>query len=94
MDTNSGSTGGAVRRTPVVTFGILLAGLWTLLVALSVFNAVQWGELFAAPTYVGTAAISGIVGLVVMAVTLGLLVVLYGEVSSDGSTPSTWPPRE
>lgn len=80
----------AVRRSPWVTFGLLLATLWILVVWVQLFGALD----LSAVGYLGQGALSGVVGLVVMAIALGLLVVLFGELTSSEPGPEPWPPRE
>ncbi|MFB6161207.1 MAG: hypothetical protein ABEJ61_08535 [Haloferacaceae archaeon] len=81
----------AVSQAAPITFGLLLAGLWVVVVGIDVFNAtlaVLWSD-----TAVGQTAASGVVGLLVIAVTLGLMVVLYGELTETTPAPEAWPPE-
>lgn len=80
----------ALRRSPWITFGLLLAALWILLTWTQLFGAL---DLTNAGT-VGQGALSGVIGLVVLAVTLVFLVVLFGEISESEPSPEPWPPNE
>lgn len=79
----------AVRRSPVVTFGLLLATLWILLIWIWLFGVVDLSNV----GYVGEGALGGVLGLVVMAIALGLLVMLFGELTSSEPRPEPWPPE-
>lgn len=80
----------ALRQSKWITFGLLLAFLWVLLAALGVMEVV----MNASWEYVGQGAVSGVVGLLVMVVALGLLVVLFGELTETEPGPEPWPPDE
>lgn len=82
----------AVRQTRWVTFAVLAATAWTLLIAYEVATAFDWTQV-TGRDFAGQAATSGVVGLVVMVVFVGLLVVLYGELTETEPTPDTWPPE-
>ncbi|MFB6206776.1 MAG: hypothetical protein ABEJ05_09665 [Haloglomus sp.] len=82
----------ALRRTRWITFGVLVATGWTLLVALDVATAFQWTE-WPPGQFVGPTAVGGIVGLVVLAALVGLLVTLYGELTEVEPAPQAWPPE-
>lgn len=80
----------ALRQSPVVTFAVVVAGLWLLRSWLRVFGRID----LATPSAVGQGALTGIVGLVVLAITLGLLFALVGELGDATPGPNTWPPTE
>lgn len=81
----------ALRQSKVVTFFVLLLGLWVVVAGINVFNitriSLTVGEV------VGQTAVGGVIGLLVIAVVLGLLVALYGGLSETTPTPDTWPPE-
>ncbi|MEF8876044.1 MAG: hypothetical protein V5A60_04945 [Haloarculaceae archaeon] len=85
----------AIRQSWYVTAFVLVVVAWVVLKAGDVFGAVE--TLWTAPeggAALGQVAASGVVGLAVMAVFLGLLVVLYGELGEASPAPSAWPPEE
>lgn len=82
----------ALRDTPWITVGILAAAVWLLLVGYEVATSFDWTEV-TVQNFLGQAAVSGVVGLVVMAVVLGLVVVLYAELTEPEPAPETWPPE-
>lgn len=82
----------ALQGTRWITFGVLAAAVWMLLIVYEVATAFDWAEV-TVQNFLGQAAMSGVVGLVVMAVTLGLLVVFYGELAETEPAPEAWPPE-
>jgi len=81
----------ALRQTRWITFAVLATAAWTLLIAYEVATTLDWTRA-TGRDLVGQAATSGVIGLVVMVVFVGLLVVLYGELTETEPTPDTWPP--
>lgn len=79
----------ALQQSKTVMFAVLLVGLWTVLVAINVYGSIDWG----ASGFAGRSVVGGIAGLLVLAVTLGLLVTLYSELSETEPAPEAWPPR-
>lgn len=80
----------ALSNTRWITFAILAAGLWLAATWFSVFESLNWSAL---DEPIGPYGFSGIAGLVVLALTLGLLVTLYGELSEEEPGPDTFPPE-
>ena len=80
-----------LRQSRVVTFGVMAAIAWTALVAYQVAGSVQW--LSWSGGYVGQNSAAGIVGVVVLALSLGLLVTLYAEGTESEPSPEPWPPE-
>lgn len=74
----------------MVTFGLLAASLWLLYAGTQVFGLLD----FSRTSTVGTGTVSGIVGLAVILVALGMLVFLFGELGESEPGPETWPPSE
>lgn len=83
----------AFRQMRWTTFGVLLAIAWTLLIAYEVATAFDWAA-WATADFVGQAAFAGVVGVVVLAVFLGLMATLYSELTHDDPAPQAWPPSE
>ncbi|MFC7233715.1 hypothetical protein [Halosegnis marinus] len=79
----------ALSQNKLVTFAVALAGVWTVLTALRVWNGIDWSA-----GYVGQTATSGIVGLLVIGGLFALMLVLYGELESNTPAPETFPPEE
>ncbi|SEP13778.1 hypothetical protein SAMN04487948_11625 [Halogranum amylolyticum] len=71
-----------------VTFGVILAFLWILFTAVRVLDTVELSTV----GVTGQGVISGAIGLVVVAIALGLLVVLFSELVESDPTPEVWPP--
>lgn len=82
----------ALKEARVVTVGILIAVLWTLLTILDVTGRFDWLAFDTGDT-IGQTAVGGIVGLVVLVVFLALLVGLYSEVTEADPAPEAWPPQ-
>lgn len=82
----------ALREARVVTAGILIATLWTLLTILDVVGQFDWMAFDTGDT-VGQTAVGGVVGLVVLVVVLALLVGLFSEVTESDPAPDPWPPQ-
>lgn len=80
----------AVRRTPVLTFVALGAGVWLLLAWIQLFQALDLSNT----GFIGHGAIGGILGLIVLTVVLVLLFVLFGELGEASPGPERWPPSE
>lgn len=76
-----------------ITLAVLFALIWTVVIWLEVYNAMDWSGLVGL-NYIGPSVVSGIVGLVVMAGLFALLVALYGELGETGPGPDPWPPEE
>lgn len=74
-----------------ITVGTLLFGGWVVLKGLAVLNTAE--ASFATGATSGQTVVSGIVGLLVLAVVLAFLFVLYGELGENDPTPSTFPPE-
>lgn len=81
----------SLRTSKIITFALLLVSLWVLVSAIDLVGLVS--QAYASGTTLGHSPFSGFVGMLVVAVLLGLAVVLYGELSEPGSPPSAWPPE-
>lgn len=82
----------ALRWNPGLTALTLLAIGWVLITALLVFNSMDFSQAYGG--YVGRTAISGWMGLIVMAVAVGLLLVIYSELPAADPVPDRFPPEE
>lgn len=82
----------AIGQTWIGTFAVLAATAWILLSTYEVATTFDW-TAWTPAEFVGQTAVSGVVGLVVMVLLLGLLVVLYGEMSETDPSPTPWPPE-
>ncbi len=88
----------AIRHSGLLTFALLLAGIWVVLTALQVVGAVGSArdtgiELFGAGHAVGQTLGTGLMGLVVLAVLLVCLLFLFGELIEGDPLPDTFPPE-
>lgn len=79
----------ALQRTRWITFAALAVAIWSVVVWFEVFGSIEWASM----DYIGRAAPSGVVGLVVLAAFLALLVVLFGELGEEEPSPESWPPE-
>jgi hypothetical protein len=81
----------AVRQSNVLSFAALGAAGWLGLTALQVVGTMQplWEGQSA-----GQTAVAGLVGALVIAISIGLLFVLLGELGHDSPRPQTWPPEQ
>ena len=80
----------ALRQSSVLTFLALIAGLWLLVSWLQIFDTLDFANI----GNIGQGALSGIIGLGVLTVTLGLLFILFGELGETSPGPEQWPPSE
>lgn len=83
----------SLRGSPILTVSVLLFAGWTVLTALRVFALSESVWAAGEVGYVGNNPYGGVAGVVVLAAVLGLLVVLYGELSEDHPEPEQFPPR-
>jgi len=82
----------ALDQSWYVTVPVLAFLGWLLLRSLAVYDLLATAG--AADAFVGTTAVSGVVGLVVIGVVVLLVVVLYSELGEQTPAPSPWPPEE
>lgn len=80
----------ALHQSTVVTLAMAVAALWLLSSWTRLYEAVDLANL--EPT--GQGAIAGVVGLLVLTITLGLVFVLAGELGEATPGPNQWPPAE
>lgn len=80
----------AIRNSPVLAGVLLLAALWVLLTLMNVFNA--RGPLNG--EWVGANGVAGLVGVVVLAIILGLAVVVFADLGESEPQPEAFPPQE
>ncbi|GGO00512.1 MULTISPECIES: hypothetical protein [Haloarcula] len=83
----------ALQQSKILTFVVMGAFVWLLLSLLNVMGTFDWAAINTGD-FVGQTAVGGIAGVVVLAVLLGVLVVLYSEVSETSPGPEAWPPSE
>ncbi|KTG09106.1 hypothetical protein AUR64_15015 [Haloprofundus marisrubri] len=81
------------RQSWVLTFGIIAAMAWLTLTAIRVFSLVESPLTWTAPT-IGSGATGGLVGITVMAVFVGVLVVLVGELGESTLASGAWLPEK
>lgn len=82
----------ALSQSWYVTVPVLAFLGWLLWRSLAVYDLVVTASGEGA--FVGTAALSGAIGLVVIAIVVLLFVVLYSELGEATPGPSPWPPEE
>ena len=80
----------ALSNSRWITFAILAAAVWLMASWFSVYGSINWSAL---DDTIGAYGYGGLAGLAVMAVALGLLVVLYGELAEGEPGPDTFPPE-
>lgn len=81
----------AIRQGRSITLVVFIAAAWTILSGLTVLEIT--GSSLAVSETVGQTSLAGIVGVLIMAVGLGLLVVLFAEMSHETPTPEPFPPE-
>lgn len=79
----------ALQRTGLITFAALAVAIWSVVVWFEVLGSIEWASM----DYIGRAAPSGVIGLVVLGAFLALLVVLFGELGEEEPSPESWPPE-
>lgn len=80
----------ALSNTRWITFAVIAAAVWLTVSWFSVFESLNWSAL---GDTVGPHGFGGVMGLVVLAASLGLLVALYGELSEEDPAPDSFPPE-
>lgn len=80
----------APSNTRWVTFAVLATAVWVTATWFSVFESFNWSAL---DDPIGAYGFGGIAGLIVMALSLGLLVTLYGELSESETGAEIFPPE-
>ena len=86
----------AFSQARIVTIGVLAALLWTGITALRVVDSIDlWGVANAGIVgdAIGTNAVGGIVGLLVMTIAILAALQLLAELGDAEPTPDTWPPE-
>ena len=86
----------AFSQARIVTIGVLAALLWTIVTAFQVFNSIDfWGVANAGIVgdAIGTNAVGGVVGLLVMAIAALAALQLFAELGDVEPAPDTWPPE-
>lgn len=87
----------ALDQAWYVTLPVLAFLGWVLLTGLAVFAAMEsfWtANGVARGDFVGQTAVSGVIGLLVLAGLAVLLGVVYAELGETTPAPSAWPPGE
>lgn len=80
----------ALSDSTVITLAAVVASLWLLSSWVRIFEAIELAHL----RPIGQGAIAGVVGLVVLSITLGFVLVLGGELGKATPGPNQWPPTE
>jgi hypothetical protein len=86
----------ALSQARVVTIGVLAALLWTVVTVFRVFeNMDLWGVANAGIVgdAIGTNAVGGILGLLVMTIAALAALHLLAELGDTEPAPDTWPPE-
>lgn len=81
----------ALKQSGWITFVLLLGMGWIVLSGLSVFGLSKAG--WSIGETVGRTAVSGAIGLLVMAVVLGFAIVLFSELGESEPAPRRFPPE-
>lgn len=82
----------ALGQARWVTFGVLAALAWTALITYEVATTFDWAA-WSPGAFEGQTAVGGIAGVAVLVLLLGLLVVLYSELTETDPAPQAWPPE-
>lgn len=79
----------------VIPFGVMLALVWVILVAVNVGNTMQpYMSGVGTDAWVGQSWVAGFVGLLVLAVLGGALAYLSSEFGESEPTPESFPPEK
>lgn len=81
----------AVKQSNVLPVATVGAAAWLGLTVLQVVGTMDplWGG-----ESVGQTAVTGLVGALVIALSIGMLLVFLGELGHSSPGPQTWPPEE
>ena len=82
----------ALQMSKVLVIGVLLFAGWLLLNVMQVFETMNSLEL--GNQVIGQGGMSGVIGLLVMAVLAGLLLFLYSELGETDPAPEPFPPED
>ncbi|WP_226479396.1 hypothetical protein [Natrinema amylolyticum] len=80
----------AIDHNPLLAFGFLIAAGWTVLVGLQIVNAM--GSV-AGGDWVGRHGLGGLMGLIVLAIFLGVVIAAFGALGEPEPAPEEWPPE-
>lgn len=80
----------AIDHNPLLTFGLLFAAGWVLLVGFQIVNAM--GSVTGG-NWVGRHGLGGVMGLIVMAIFLGVVIAAFGALGEPEPAPGEWPPE-
>lgn len=80
----------ALDHNSVITFALIFVGVWIALIGLQVVN--EMGPVTIGD-WVGQHGVGGLMGLLALAIVLGLLIVLFGELGTSEPAPEEWPPE-
>ncbi|QLK26315.1 hypothetical protein HYG81_01435 [Natrinema zhouii] len=80
----------AIDHNPLLAFGLLIAAGWTVLVGLQIFTVM--GSVTGG-NWVGRHGLGGLMGLIVLAVFLGVVIAAFGALSEPEPAPEEWPPE-
>ncbi|WP_247001152.1 hypothetical protein [Halosolutus gelatinilyticus] len=80
----------AIDHNPIVTFGLLFAAVWTLLIGLNVVTQMKSPAI---GDWVGQHGFGGVMGLLVLTAFLVLILAVFGALGEPDPTPEEWPPE-
>lgn len=81
----------AGKQSPVLLAAILLFAGWVVLSVLRIFNTIP--SIWSGGDFVGQSSLSGLVGLAVLFVFIGLLIALYSALEETSPMPERFPPE-
>jgi len=79
----------ALKQTRWITVGAIAIAIWAVVVWFRILGRIEWTSM----DYIGRAAPSGVVGLVVLAALIVVVVALFGELGEEEPAPESWPPE-
>ncbi|SEV84955.1 hypothetical protein [Natrinema salifodinae] len=80
----------AVDQNPLLAFGLLFIAGWAVFVGshiISVMGSITGGD------WVGRHGLGGLMGLLVLAIFLGIVIAAFGALSEPEPAPNEWPPE-
>ncbi|WP_458261322.1 hypothetical protein [Haloparvum sp. AD34] len=80
----------AFQHNKFVLGGVVAFAIWTVLTFINV--ATSMGPL-TLDNWVGQHGVGGVIGLVALAIVIGLALTTYGTLAEDDPAPEEWPPE-
>lgn len=83
----------ALQQSKILTFAVIAVFVWLLLGLYRIATTFDWFAISTAD-FIGRHVLGGVVGVIALLILLGVLTLLFAELSESEPTPETWPPAE